>query len=48
MNWSDEHVISETESVCPECLARIPAERVACGEDVNLRKTCPEHGDFLQ
>jgi uncharacterized radical SAM superfamily Fe-S cluster-containing enzyme len=41
-----EHVISETESVCPECLGRIPAQRVARGEDVYLCKTCPEHGHF--
>lgn len=39
-------VISITESVCPECLARIPAQRVACGDDVYLRKTCPEHGPY--
>ncbi len=38
--------LSETESVCPECLARIPAQRVAEGSDVYLRKTCPEHGSF--
>lgn len=41
-----ERVLSATESVCPECLARIPAQRVARGEDVYLRKTCPTHGDF--
>ena len=39
-------VLSDTESVCPRCLARIPAQRVARGEDVYLRKTCPEHGSF--
>jgi hypothetical protein len=39
-------VLGETESVCPECLARIPAARVGRGEDVHLRKTCPEHGVF--
>lgn len=38
--------LSITESVCPECLARIPAERVQRGEDVYLRKTCAEHGTF--
>jgi 7,8-dihydro-6-hydroxymethylpterin dimethyltransferase len=42
----NEHILSETESVCPECLARIPAQRVARGEDVYLRKSCPEHGAF--
>jgi 7,8-dihydro-6-hydroxymethylpterin dimethyltransferase len=33
-----------TESVCPVCLATIPAERVAEGGTVYLKKTCPEHG----
>ena len=33
-----------TESVCPECLATIPAERIVEGDAVYLRKTCPEHG----
>ena len=33
-----------TESVCPECLATIPAERIAEGDTVYLRKTCREHG----
>ncbi len=39
-------VLSQTASVCPDCLARIPAARVQYGEDVYLEKTCPEHGDF--
>jgi uncharacterized radical SAM superfamily Fe-S cluster-containing enzyme len=26
------------------CLARIPANRVAYGDDVYLEKTCPDHG----
>jgi 7,8-dihydro-6-hydroxymethylpterin dimethyltransferase len=39
-------VISITESVCPECLTRISAQRVAQGDDVYLHKTCPEHGSF--
>lgn len=43
---SDEFVLSHTESVCPECLARIPAQRVARGPDIYLCKTCPEHGPF--
>ena len=33
-----------TESVCPTCLATIPAERYAEGDVVYLRKDCPEHG----
>lgn len=35
-----------TVSVCPVCLRRIAAERVAEGDTVYLRKTCPEHGVF--
>ncbi|RPJ75980.1 MAG: radical SAM protein, partial [Desulfobacteraceae bacterium] len=35
-----------TASLCPVCLNRIGAERVACGERVQLVKTCPEHGEF--
>jgi len=41
-----ERVVAETESVCPVCLRRIPAARLARGENVYLRKTCPEHGGF--
>ena len=37
-------ILSETESVCPECLARVPALRVARGENVYLKKACPTHG----
>jgi 7,8-dihydro-6-hydroxymethylpterin dimethyltransferase len=33
-----------TESVCPVCLATIPAERCVEGDTVYLKKTCPEHG----
>jgi len=39
-------LLSATESVCPVCLRRIPAERVAEGDNVYLRKTCPDHGSF--
>lgn len=41
-----EQVLSTTESVCPECLASVPARRVARGEDVYLEKSCPQHGSF--
>lgn len=41
-----DQILAETESVCPQCLARIPAQRVARGDDVYLRKLCPEHGLF--
>lgn len=42
----DAVILSTTESVCPVCLTRLPAERVLMGEDVYLRKTCPQHGPF--
>ena len=38
--------LSATESVCPICLRRIAAERVAEGDEVFLAKCCPEHGEF--
>ena len=41
-----EIVLSQTESICPECFARIPAQRVAEGDQVVLKKSCPEHGPF--
>lgn len=36
----------KTESVCPECLMRIPAIRAVEGDRVILRKSCPYHGAF--
>ena len=38
--------MTNTESVCPVCLRRIPAQRVMHGQDVYLEKSCPEHGHF--
>ena len=37
---------NETESVCPVCLRRIKAKRVAQGGDVFLVKECGDHGPF--
>jgi len=42
----EEHVLSSTYSVCPECLKRIPAQRVARGDAIYLQKYCPEHGRY--
>lgn len=42
----NEGLISATESLCPECLGKIPAQRVVQGEKVYLLKHCPEHGDY--
>lgn len=39
-------VFAKTESVCPVCLQRIPAYKVAEADGVYMEKTCPEHGDF--
>ena len=36
----------KTESLCPVCFDRIPAQRESEGEDVFLVKTCPAHGEF--
>jgi len=41
-----DRILSTTDSVCPECLARIPAQRVQRGDDVYLRKVCVTHGTF--
>lgn len=43
---NDPRVIAETASVCPVCLQRIPAQRIAYGNEVYLEKNCPEHGFF--
>lgn len=39
-------VISQTQSVCPSCLATVPAEVVRCGSEVFLIKRCVDHGRF--
>ena len=38
--------VRHTQSVCPVCLARLPADIVRDGQDYFLTKTCPEHGQF--
>ncbi len=38
--------MGDTVSLCPVCLARIPAVRAIQDNDVFLEKTCPEHGAF--
>ncbi len=40
------NILTTTESVCPDCLRRIPAFRVAYDDRIYLEKTCPEHGFF--
>ncbi len=39
-------VLAATESVCPECLRRIEANRIREDGAVYLEKTCPQHGHF--
>ncbi len=43
---ASETLLAATDSVCPECLARIPAFRVRRGSDVILTKACEVHGVF--
>lgn len=38
--------VKRTTSLCPECLARVPAEVRARGGEVWMDKACPEHGRF--
>ena len=40
------HLLAETESLCPQCLAKIPARRVTDNGNVYLEKECPDHGRF--
>lgn len=38
--------LATTESLCPHCLTRVPATRVAEDDKIYLEKTCPQHGRF--
>ena len=37
---------TDTQSLCPECLKRIPARYERSGAEVYLAKNCPEHGPY--
>jgi hypothetical protein len=42
--------LGTTQSLCPECLAVVPAKIIAVGQRVYFRKSCPDHGtrdDFI-
>ncbi len=42
--------LGTTQSLCPECLALVPAKIIARGKRVYFRKRCPTHGtreDFV-
>jgi len=43
---SDETALQRTDSVCPECLARISATLVTSADEVRMVKECAEHGVF--
>lgn len=43
---SEGTALVKTASVCPVCLKRLPAVRVAYANEVYLEKTCPDHGFF--
>ena len=36
----------KTQSVCPECLQKIPAELIEKAGEIWMEKTCPDHGFF--
>jgi 7,8-dihydro-6-hydroxymethylpterin dimethyltransferase len=42
----EDVVLSATESICPDCMRKIDAFRLMRGDEVILRKECPEHGSF--
>ena len=39
-------VISKTESLCPHCFKKIPAEKILEDNRVYMEKCCTEHGKF--
>ncbi|MBS1161178.1 MAG: Radical domain protein [Proteobacteria bacterium] len=41
-----QQILAATESVCPVCLQRIAAQRVAEGDNVYLVKHCATHGSY--
>jgi len=43
---SSSALLGHTQSVCPVCFERIPAERIAEHDDVYLSKVCSQHGTF--
>ena len=46
----DHTFLGTTQSLCPECLALVPAKIITKGQRVYFRKRCPTHGvreDFI-
>jgi 7,8-dihydro-6-hydroxymethylpterin dimethyltransferase len=46
MKLKPKRILSVTESVCPECLSKLPARCIAHENNIYLEKNCPEHGLF--
>ncbi len=42
----DKVIISETQSLCPECMKRIPARYIEEDNKIYLEKACPQHGSY--
>jgi uncharacterized radical SAM superfamily Fe-S cluster-containing enzyme len=50
MKLRDHTFLGMTQSLCPDCLALVPAKIIARGQRVYFRKRCPAHGvreDFV-
>jgi uncharacterized radical SAM superfamily Fe-S cluster-containing enzyme len=45
MRHRDYTYLGATQSLCPECLAVVPAKIITRGQRVYFRKRCPEHGE---
>lgn len=45
-NRGEVQILKETESLCPVCLHRISAYKIAKNGNVYLYKQCPEHGNY--
>jgi len=41
-----DNILHETESLCPQCLKKIPARYIREDGKAYMVKTCPEHGDY--
>ncbi|MDR2302110.1 MAG: radical SAM protein [Deltaproteobacteria bacterium] len=43
-----EKILSTTQSLCPVCFGVLGAELVQIGDEVFMRRECPEHGQFME
>ena len=44
--FGEGELLKSTTSLCPQCLAKLPANVYQRDDQVFLDKTCPEHGDY--